>query len=106
MRFYFHFLCDKKKIEKRASVLKNEMLAVAIISHFEMPAFVNNKIHSGRLPPNILDILDIREIHKIRKTQHQNPQFSPNQVRLLKNLQKSTFAFKGAGKGAKLRKEP
>jgi hypothetical protein len=48
MRFYFHFLCDKKKIEKRASVLKNEMLAVAIISVFEMPAFVNNKIHSRR----------------------------------------------------------
>ncbi len=106
MRFYFHFLCDKKKIEKRASVLKNEMLAVAIISVFEMPAFVNNKIHSRRWPPNILDILDIREIHKVRKTQHQNPEFSPNQVRFLENLQKSTFAFKGGGKGVKLRKEP
>ncbi len=55
---------------------------------------------------NILDILDIREIHKVRKTQHQNPEFSPNQVRFLENLQKSTFAFKGGGKGVKLRKEP
>ncbi len=43
---------------------------------------------------------DTRDIRKVRQTQHQNPEFGHTQVRLEKNLQKSTLAFYGV----KLRK--
>jgi hypothetical protein len=39
---------------------------------------------------------DNRVIHKVRKTQHQNPEFGHTQGEIKKNLQKSTLAFKGA----------
>jgi hypothetical protein len=46
----------------------------------------------------------IRVIPKVRKTQHQNPEFIDTQGEIFKKLaKKSTLAFKGAG-GVKLRK--
>jgi hypothetical protein len=46
--------------------------------------------------------IHIRVIHKVRKTQHQNPEFGHTWRDSKKNLRKSTLAFKG---GMKLRKE-
>jgi hypothetical protein len=43
----------------------------------------------------IVSITHIRVIHKVRKTQHQNPEFGHKWVRWKKNLKKSTLAFKG-----------
>jgi hypothetical protein len=37
--------------------------------------------------------LDNTVIHKVRKTQHQNPEFGHTQSEIQKNLQKSTLAF-------------
>jgi hypothetical protein len=42
-----------------------------------------------------------RVICKVRKTQYQNPEFGHTQGEILKNLQKSTLAFK---RGVRLRK--
>jgi hypothetical protein len=42
---------------------------------------------------------DNRVIHKVRKIQHQNPEFGHTQGEILKkNLQKSTLAFNGGMK--------
>jgi hypothetical protein len=37
----------------------------------------------------------IRVIRKIRKTQHQNPEFGHTQGEIQNNMQKSKLAFKG-----------
>jgi hypothetical protein len=38
---------------------------------------------------------NMRVIHKVRKTQHQNPEFGHTQGEIQKNLQKSTLASTG-----------
>ncbi len=38
-----------------------------------------------------------RVIRKVRKTQHQNPEFGHTQGEIQKNLQKSTLAFQQGG---------
>jgi hypothetical protein len=38
---------------------------------------------------------DVRLIHKIMKTQHQNPEFGHKQGEIKKTLQKRTLVFKG-----------
>jgi hypothetical protein len=42
-----------------------------------------------------MDVLDIRLIHKVMKTQHQNPEFGHKQGEIKKILQEQTLAFKG-----------
>jgi hypothetical protein len=42
-----------------------------------------------------VNITHIRVIDKVRKRQHQNPEFGHKWVRLKKNLKKNTLAFKG-----------
>ncbi len=42
-----------------------------------------------------MDVLDIRLIHKVMKTQHQNPEFGHKQGEIKKTLQEQTLAFKG-----------
>jgi hypothetical protein len=37
----------------------------------------------------------LKVICKVKKTQHQNPEFGHTQGEIFKNLQKSTLAFKG-----------
>jgi hypothetical protein len=44
---------------------------------------------------------DNRAIHKVRKTQHQNPEFGHTQGEIKKNLQKRYISIQG---GMKLRK--
>jgi len=51
-------------------------------------------------PVVIMDIHHNRVIRKVRKTQHQNPEFEFGHTQgeiFEKNLQKSTLAFKGGG---------
>ncbi len=51
-----------------------------------------NTIHSF---PSLLTVQQIRVIRKVRKTQHQNPEFGHTEGEIKKNLQKSKLAFKG-----------
>jgi hypothetical protein len=51
-----------------------------------------NAIHSF---PSLLTVQHIRVIHKVRKTQHQNPEFGHREGEIQKSLQKSKLAFKG-----------
>jgi hypothetical protein len=45
---------------------------------------------------NLLKLcLNIRVIRKVRKTQHQNPEFGHTQDEIKKNVQRSSLAFNG-----------
>jgi hypothetical protein len=63
---------------------------------------MHSLIVSPALPINMEIVQHNRVIHKVRKTQHENPEFGHTRVRsFLKPAKKSTLALRG---GVKLRK--
>jgi hypothetical protein len=72
-----------------------------LCSSFNVFCFVENVLFNYLSKLVLWLFENNRVIRKVRKTQHQNPEFGLTQGEIKKKLQKNTLAFKG---GMKLRK--